>query len=125
MEAVEAVEAVEARAIGLIPFLFALTHSMDGIDTAMPSGDEFFLLKTLRWRLRSHSSVAENPANCVAREEVILPLPSSLRKFAALSTLSSMVVMCDVNTPCFLVPLKTRVCFRNERHRPRVTHKIF
>jgi hypothetical protein len=101
-----AVEAVDARLIGLIGLIscpFALTHSVDGIMTEKPSGDEFFFLKTLRWRLRSRISVGENPANCIAREEVILPLLSSLRKAAALSTLSSMVVMYNVNVSC-LVP---------------------
>jgi hypothetical protein len=78
VEVAEAVEALKAKAIGLILFSFALMHSIDGVDAATPSGDEFFFLKTLRWRLRSHSFVAENPANCVAGEEVILLLLSSL-----------------------------------------------
>ena len=46
------VEAVEARLIGLIgllmPCLFPLTYSVDGIVTDKPSGDDFIFLKTLR-----------------------------------------------------------------------------
>jgi hypothetical protein len=57
-----------------------------------------------------------------SREEVSLPLLFSMRKFAALSTISSMVVMHDANGSS-LVPLETRVCFRNERHRQCVKHK--